>query len=89
MNRRLSQRSVESRIADAGPEVRLLASKPSTAKLEMIFLQQTRAQCGGALLLHLPEQHSCTHLCRRLPDIGLERRIYVSKLRLEPGLPGR
>jgi hypothetical protein len=81
--------AVEGGIAHASSEVGFLTSIPPTPKLEVLLLQKTSTEGGSTLLLYLPEQHSGTHLGGWLPDTGFELRIDVSKLRLEPGLPGR
>jgi hypothetical protein len=80
--------AVEGGIAHAGSQVGLLTSIPPASKLEVLLLKKTSTERSRALLLYLPEQHPSTHLGCWLPDTGFERRIDVSKLRLEPGLPG-
>jgi hypothetical protein len=81
--------AVEGGIAHASSQVRFLTSIPPAAKLEVLLLKKAGTEGSRALLLYLPEQHSGTHLGGWLPDTGFELRIDVSKLRLEPGLPGR
>ncbi|HEX5963546.1 MAG TPA: hypothetical protein VFY42_07455 [Gemmatimonadales bacterium] len=52
----------------------------------MLFVQETHAKSGSALLLDLPEKHASTDFGSRLPHVRGQRRVEASKFRFQSGL---